>query len=295
MKFQTQNLTNFFNSLDDGRLRTFLRGCKFSLEKVKQKLDMYYTMRNAIPEFFSNRDINRPELGEIMDIADMPPLPGLTPKGCRVVCLRAVDRDNMPNNVADGMKLALMIGDIRLFEEKVGVAGDVYILDASVATPTHFAKFTPALVKKFLVCVQEAYPVKLKEVHVINISPLVDTIVNFVKPFLKEKIRERIHIHSNLEDLYKFVPKEMLPTEYGGDIGSIKDLNGELSKSFFELFWDLMRIYFVEQWRNKMKEYTQWFAEQENSKANESLRPGGARAADDLFGMDGTFRQLSID
>lgn len=190
-------------------------------------------MRNAIPEFFSNRDINRPELGEIMDIADMPPLPGLTPKGCRVVCLRAVDRDNMPNNVADGMKLALMIGDIRLAEEAVGVAGDVYILDASVATPTHFAKFTPTLVKKFLVCVQEAYPVKLKEVHVINISPLVDTIVNFVKPFLKEKIRERIHIHSNLEDLYKFVPKEMLPAEYGGDAGPIKDLNG---KNFVIIF-----------------------------------------------------------
>jgi len=127
--------------MDDGRLRTFLRGCKFSLEKVKQKLDMYYTMRNAIPEFFSNRDIDRPELAEIMDIADMPPLPGLTPKGYRVSCLRAVDRENMPNNVADGMKLALMIGDIRLFEEKVGVGGDVYILDASVATPTHFAKF----------------------------------------------------------------------------------------------------------------------------------------------------------
>lgn len=44
-----------------------------------------------------------------------------------------------------------------------------------------------------------------------------------------------------------------------------------------------------------MKEYTQYFKDQEASKANESLRPGGARAADDLFGMDGTFRQLSID
>lgn len=256
---------------------------------------MYYTMRNAIPEFFSNRDIDRPELSEIMDIADMPPLPGLTPKGCRVVCLRAVDRENMPSNVSDGMKLALMIGDIRLYEEKVGVAGDVYILDASVATPTHFAKFTPALVKKFLVCVQEAYPVKLKEVHVINISPLVDTIVNFVKPFLKEKIRERIHIHSNMEDLYKFVPKEMLPTEYGGQAGPIKDLNGKKHcNSTWHFNWSCFYI-FLEQWRNKMKEYTQWFKEQENSKANESLRPGGARAADDLFGMDGTFRQLSID
>lgn len=50
-----------------------------------------------------------------------------------------------------------------------------------------------------------------------------------------------------------------------------------------------------EQWRNKLKENTQWFKEQESSKANESLRPGGARNPDDLFGMDGTFRQLSID
>lgn len=53
--------------MDDGRLRTFLRGCKFSLEKVKKKLDMYYTMRNAIPEFFSNRDINREELSIVLD------------------------------------------------------------------------------------------------------------------------------------------------------------------------------------------------------------------------------------
>lgn len=56
--------------------------------------------------------------------------------------------------MADAFKLALMLGDVRLNEEKEGVAGDVYILDASVATPAHFAKFTPTLVKKFLVCVQ---------------------------------------------------------------------------------------------------------------------------------------------
>lgn len=55
------------------------------------------------------------------------------------------------------------------------------------------------------------------------------------------------------------------------------------------------QFFIAEQWRNKMREYTPWFKEQENSKANEALRPGGARATDDLFGMDGTFRQLTID
>lgn len=65
-----------------------------------------------------------------------------------------LDKDVQTPNVADAFKLALMMGDLRLAEEKEGVAGDVYVLDASVATPTHFAKFTPTLVKKFLVCVQ---------------------------------------------------------------------------------------------------------------------------------------------
>lgn len=56
------------HNTDDQRLKTFLRGCKFSLEKVKKKLDMYYTMRNAVPEFFANRDVDRPELAEIFNV-----------------------------------------------------------------------------------------------------------------------------------------------------------------------------------------------------------------------------------
>lgn len=57
-----------FSFLDDYRLLTFLRGCKFSLEKCKKKLDMYFTMRTAIPEFFTNRDVTLPELKEITKI-----------------------------------------------------------------------------------------------------------------------------------------------------------------------------------------------------------------------------------
>lgn len=64
---------NFSNQLgidtckfsDDQRIMTFLRGCKFSLEKCKRKIDMYFTMRALVPEFFSNRDIKSPELQEV--------------------------------------------------------------------------------------------------------------------------------------------------------------------------------------------------------------------------------------
>uniref|UniRef100_A0A0A9WF90 Alpha-tocopherol transfer protein-like n=1 Tax=Lygus hesperus TaxID=30085 RepID=A0A0A9WF90_LYGHE len=264
---------------DDQRLTTFLRGCKFSLENTKRKLDMYFTMRAAVPEFFSNRDPTTAVTKEIMESFHFPPLPGLPPNGRRIIMMRALEPKGDIPPVSEILKTVLMLGDIRLKEELTGVAGDVYVLDAAIATPSHFAshfaKFTPPLIKKFLICVQEAYPVRLKEVHVINASPLVDTIINFVKPFLKEKIRQRIHVHPDLESLHKVLPKDLLPQEYGGQAGPIGDINMK--------------------WLERLIEYKDWFASQENIKADEAKRPGKPKTYDDLFGMEGSFKQLNID
>ena len=41
---------------------SFLRGCKYSLEKAKKKIDTSMTVRNLLPEFFSGWDPKRPEL-----------------------------------------------------------------------------------------------------------------------------------------------------------------------------------------------------------------------------------------
>lgn len=43
---------------DDQLLVAFLRGCKYSLEKAKQKIDNFYAMRNAVPELYKNRFVD---------------------------------------------------------------------------------------------------------------------------------------------------------------------------------------------------------------------------------------------
>lgn len=43
--------------LDDQMLLTFLRGCKFNLERTKTKLDLYFTLRTTIPEFYKDRNL----------------------------------------------------------------------------------------------------------------------------------------------------------------------------------------------------------------------------------------------
>lgn len=264
------------DELEDQRIMSFLRGSSFSLEKCKRKIDMYYTMRAAVPELFTDRDVTRPELMEFLKCkAQGPTLPGLTPDGRRVTVARALDHNVDAYHLNYALKLALMIGDIRLLEEKEGVAGDVYVLDASVVSAAHLTKVSPTLIKKFLICVQEAFPVKLKEVHIVNPSPLIDAVISFVKPFLKEKIRKRIHTHTDLNELHKYIPKEMLPDEFGGIAGPI------------EIFHNA--------WLKKLEDYGEWFKKEELIKANEALRPGKPANYDEMFGIEGSFRTLQID
>ncbi|XP_041971974.1 alpha-tocopherol transfer protein-like [Aricia agestis] len=261
---------------DDQPLMTFLRGCSFSLEKCKRKLDMYFTMRAACPEFFTNRDVTSIELKDVIKSKlQGPPLPGITPNGRRVTICRGLAPSMTAQQINDTLKLALMIGDVRLIEEREGVAGDIYVLDGTMLGPSLLGRLSPTVIKKFMICVQEAYPVKLKEVHVINTSPIVERLVNFVKPYLKEKIRKRIFIHKEVKDLYKYVPQEMLPEEYGGQCGTMDALQ--------------------EKWTQKLAEYRDWFAAQDKLIANEALRPGKPTNFDELLGIDGSFRQLTID
>lgn len=56
--------------------------------------------------------------------------------------------------IVDTLKLALMIGDVRLTEEKEGVAGDIYVLDAAILGPSMLTKLSASTIKKFMICVQ---------------------------------------------------------------------------------------------------------------------------------------------
>lgn len=53
---------------DDQFLVSFLRGCKYKLEIVKKKLEMFYTLRTHIPELMLNRDPLDPKIRAIIKL-----------------------------------------------------------------------------------------------------------------------------------------------------------------------------------------------------------------------------------
>lgn len=51
---------------DDQFLVMFLRCCKYSIEKAKSKIDLFYTLRTHTPEWIQDRDPKKIRLGEIL-------------------------------------------------------------------------------------------------------------------------------------------------------------------------------------------------------------------------------------
>merc|ERR1712013_185632 len=73
---------------DDAQLLKFLRGCKFSLERTKEKLDLYNSCRASLPDWFEPWDPSGPIFQKVLNFRHFLPLPGFDCHGRQVILLR---------------------------------------------------------------------------------------------------------------------------------------------------------------------------------------------------------------
>ncbi|KAE8736654.1 hypothetical protein FOCC_FOCC017891 [Frankliniella occidentalis] len=183
--------------MEDERLERFLYGCKFSLERTKHVLDTYYRVRATSPDIFCNRDPLSDEVQR--NIKDMSyfVLPKLTSEGYRVTIFRLNNTDVDKFILQELTKRVVMCLDVRLKEEKC--LSNIMVVDFQGFTLQHFARFSPTLagVRKAMLCVQDAFPLRLHQ----------------------------FFFHSNLDKLKRHVDPEILPNEYGGTAGTFQELN----------------------------------------------------------------------
>ncbi|GAB6024745.1 hypothetical protein CHUAL_009875 [Chamberlinius hualienensis] len=259
---------------DDAFLLKFLRNAKFSIERAKEKIENYYTMKTAIPEWFSNHDLNHPKLQKLLSKGMFLPL-GYDKEGRFVVLGRTAAYDPSEFKVEDVMKLNFIVSEYLLWDEQTQICGSVFINDGEGATGGHLAQWTPAVMKKAMTCFQDCLPIRSKGMHYVNLPSFFETFFNVMKMFMKEKLIRRLYVHGNLESLQQQVPIDILPKEYGGLAGDCDSIAAKFTKD--------------------LNAHRQFFIDDEKYKVDESKRPGKPKTPDDIFGHDGTFRKLNID
>jgi CRAL/TRIO domain len=181
---------------DDQFLVNFLRGCKYSLEKVKTKFDLYHTLKTHVPELTRNRDpLNEKVLGAIRQGVGIP-LPILEgPDSPRYFLIRPGCYDPSVYTITDIIKISMMMMDLMIQEDdNFVVAGQIGILDFSGVSMSHFLQFNPTFIKKMTMLQQDAAPVRQKASHFVNMPAIALTVFNIFQSFANEKNKKRVKI-----------------------------------------------------------------------------------------------------
>lgn len=124
----------------------------------------------------------------------------------------------------DIFKYIVMVHDIMNIYQPQN-DGDIFIFDAKEFAFWHFMKVVGNLlnVRTFMKYEEGVCPVRAKKNHVINCSPTLVKFAAFLKPFISKEVNETFHYHTSVETLHDFVPKELIPVEYGGTLGKFED------------------------------------------------------------------------
>ncbi|EDV38963.1 uncharacterized protein Dana_GF25066, isoform A [Drosophila ananassae] len=264
--------------MDDQFLVAFLRGCKFSLERAKSKLDKFYTLRTKYPDYFQVTSTTEGKFREIHKTGSILFLPTpLNGNGPRIIIWRMGLCPADKYHVLECMRVALAMQEITIMEDDyANVHGLIFIMDLKDATAGHMFQMTPSMAKKFSVFSEEGLPLRPKAQHFINTITGFEQVFNMFKPMMSKKMQERLFVHGNKMGLLTDqVPLKYLPQEYGGENGSAPDL--------------------VAAWEKKFDEYTEFFNSSSEYGTDESLRPGKPIDFEGLFGSEGSFRKLNVD
>lgn len=179
---------------NDQFLVAFLRGCKYSLERAKEKLDGFYTIRGAIPEFFTNRQVTD-ELINFVKTGAVLPLPQVAdPAGARVILYRMnYDSEKIP--LTNIFKWTGMFQDILMLEDdNLIVSGSSYVMDLKNSSLTHFVSFTPPFVKKVVAVWEKGNPFRIKSGNFINMHKFSVKFTNLFKSAFSRKLQSRVSV-----------------------------------------------------------------------------------------------------
>ncbi|KAF5308782.1 hypothetical protein FQR65_LT06015 [Abscondita terminalis] len=252
-----------------------LRGCKFSIEKSKQKLEMHHTYKTFAAEFFKNKDPFEKSFQSLLNTETLYIKSYLASPTIYYVRWKNLDEFGM--SLAEIGKSFFMNLDVLINEkDEFVINGLIIILDFKDMPLKTFLKWDINVLKKLFSIINSCY-VRIKQIYVINTLPIVHNIYSAVKIVFSKKFERKVSLHNEAltSKLYESVLNDLLPKEFGG----LRD-DGEQVRA---------------EWKHKFESYKQWFEEDDKYRSYEELRVGPRPTYSHLFEVEGSFRTLDCD
>ncbi|XP_056629803.1 clavesin-2-like [Diorhabda sublineata] len=206
----------YFKDTDE-YLTIFLRPCKWyaksAYELMKRITDFKEknkgTLNNLMPE---------DEKEAITEHNVVNILTNLDHKGRRVLLVHAGETWDPSKVTSDQIfRIFYLIHEVAVLELQTQVRGVVVIMDYNGMGMKQVRGLGPSFALLLLSFIQDAMPLRLKEVHMVREPFVFNMVWTLFKPLLRAKLNKRIFFHGKkMSSLHKYLAPSHLPKNYDG-------------------------------------------------------------------------------
>ncbi|CAH1711245.1 unnamed protein product [Chironomus riparius] len=219
---------------DDIFLLQFLRTKKYSMDLAFQSFENYNLAQKKYAKWF---DIVEKDFDKMMDLYQngyIYPLRDRDEEGRKVIFIQLSKLDPERFTSADAIRLSAVVSTALLEEEETQIAGTATIIDHEGMTMKQTSMFSVTDVIDFADCIKSSVG-RHKKLYVVNLPPFALFLLEAARSRLNDKLKKRITIARDMDDLKSHFDPLLLPKEYGGQYSE------EEHKEYFEKYFKTVR------------------------------------------------------
>ncbi|XP_044260789.1 uncharacterized protein LOC123008831 isoform X2 [Tribolium madens] len=186
--------------LQDESIVLFLLSCQNNVEETQKTIRAYFKIKSEAPEIFQNRDIDDEVLQKAMKVVTFSSLPVRLNNNKTVIHFFKLNDTNYRNfDLIANMKLAFMLIDI---SQRNNPPSDlIVVIDMKGAGLMHLTCLKIGALKKFMDFLQEAMPLRMLKIHILNANYVFDKALAIGRVFMKNELMEMVNYGRNLRKM----------------------------------------------------------------------------------------------
>ncbi|XP_041805408.1 alpha-tocopherol transfer protein [Chelmon rostratus] len=210
-------------TFSQGFLLRFLRARDFDVELSLKLLLNYQRWRKESPEI--STCLSPSSVLGLLNTSYHAVLPQRDHTGSRVLVYRIGQWVPKDWSAFQVFRVSLMTSEIISMETETQRRGLKAIFDLEGWSLGHALQINPSLARKISSVLSDSFPLKVRGIHLVNEPMFFRPVFAMIRPFLPDKIKQRIHMHgADFHDtLSDFFSPPVLPPEYGGEGPGIEE------------------------------------------------------------------------
>ncbi|KAG9355234.1 hypothetical protein JZ751_000072 [Albula glossodonta] len=229
-KAEKETLLRDHLDLSDVFLIRFLRARDFDVDLSLKLLINYHRWRKECPEISAN--LHSSTVLGLLQNNYHGVLRSRDASGSRVLIYRIGQWNPKDFTAYEVFRVSLITSELIVQETETQRNGLKAIFDLQGWCFTHALQINPYLAKKISAVLTDSFPLKVRGIHLLNEPILFHPVFAMIRPFLPDKIKQRVHMHGSsfTKSLCEHFPHTILPPEYGGTGESLEEVCQEWTR-----------------------------------------------------------------